>query len=249
MDYKKIFNQIVSDIEANPYLELIVSEFNEGLNAKELSKTKIELYDSLGYFKNILLNPIFDFYSQYNGLKIKWKISSSLDDKSYDKLLEDFTDWDIPNLDNKRDLEVGSINILPFEDVFIYEQDYFDKSNPDKSNSDDFFTHFGNHIYEGNSFGQLLFLFDLYSDTDCMSFVADEDNQELKVIQLSDYYIVWDNSKISYFESYVNFLAATRGSIISRKRFFEHYRGDKVDPLVFDTIPYDTEIEPTIFKI
>ncbi|WP_299885246.1 hypothetical protein [uncultured Lacinutrix sp.] len=240
MDYKKLFEQIIIDIKTNPYLELTEYKFNEGLNSKELEKLITELHESSSFYKKIKMESVFNFYSQFNGLTIKWKLSSKLDALSYKKLPELFTDLELPF---KRDIEIGCINILPFEDVFIYEQDYFDKSE-----TGDFFTHFGDYVYEGNSFGNMLYLFDLYSETDCMSFLPDEDNQEPKVVYLSDYYIVWDNTKVSFFDSYIIFLAATRGLINSREQIFDFYRGDKEKPIIFKTIPYNTEIEPTIFQ-
>ena len=240
MNYLKVFKNIKSSIEAHPYLEITECEINKGLSKEELKKAKKKLYKSLDYYKTVKLGSIFKFYKQCNGVTIKWKISSHLDEETYNNLPGKFPNLKLPF---DRDLDIGSINILPFDDVFINEQNYFDKSN-----SGDNFTQFGDYTYEGNSFGKMLFLFDLYSDTDCMAFVADQDNEKPKVIYLSDRYIIWDHSKISFFDSYINFLAATRGLTQSKEEYFDHYRGDKLEPLIFDSIPYETDVEPSIFK-
>ena len=81
-----------------------------------------------------------------------------------------------------------------------------------------------------------------------MAFVPDEDNKKPKIIQLLDYYIVWDSSRITYFDSYINFLAATRGLINSKEELIDYYSTHKDQPLIFDTIPFKTEIEPSLFK-
>lgn len=240
MNYLEIFNNIRKDIDENPYLELVEFNINKGLTENEFENKKKELLESSTFFKAIKMDPIFEFYKQCNGIKLKWKISSNLDENIYNKLPEKFPDLKLPHT---RDLFIGNINILPFDDVFIYEQDFFEKSD-----SGDFFTQFGDYIYEGNSFGKLLFIFDLFSDTQSMSFVPDEDNTSPKVILLSDYYIVWDNSMVSYFNSYINFLVCTRGLIESRNKVFNKYRGDKLEPLIYESVPFNTHIEPMIFR-
>lgn len=239
MKYLSVFEKIKEDVVSHPYLELVECQFNNGLSEVELQNLKTELYDCLSYLKSLDMEAIFEFYRECNGLTISWRIASNLDEKEYLELKEKFPDLTFPYT---RDLEIGKIKILPFEEVFIYEQDYFDKSA-----TEDHITQFGEYIYEGNSFGKLLFLFDLFSETCCMSFVTDEDNQEPKVIFLSDYYIVWDNSRITFFDSYINFLGITRGLIESRRKTFNYFRGDMKEPIIFENI-YNPDLEPSLFK-
>ena len=238
MNYLELFKSIEEDIKTHPYLQLTKCKINDGIS--NLENSKKELYETLGYLKNVNLNSIFEFYKQCDGLVIKWKIASHLSDEEYSRLPKKFPGFKLPY---NRESVIGSINILPFEDVFIYEQDYFETSSSENN-----YIHFGNHIYKRNSFGKLLFVFDLYSDTQCMAFVPDEDNKKPKIIQLLDYYIVWDSSRITYFDSYINFLAATRGLINSKEELIDYYSTYKDQPLIFDTIPFKTEIEPSLFK-
>ncbi|TDO68899.1 hypothetical protein EV143_1169 [Flavobacterium chryseum] len=239
MKYLSIFEKIKEDIIKHPYLELIECQFNSGLSEVELENLKTELYQCVGYFQSIDMKAIYKFYRECNGLTLSWRIASHLNEKEYLELKEKFPDLTFPYT---RDLEIGKIKILPFEEVFLYEQNYFDTSN-----SGDHFTQFNEYIYEGNSFGKMLFIFDLFSETCCMSFVPDEDNKEPKVIFLSDYYIVWDNSRITFFDSYINFLAVTRGLIESRKEIFDHFRGDTKKPIIYKK-KYGTDLEPSLFK-
>lgn len=238
MRYLSIFEKIKEDIITHPYLELVECQFNDGLSEAELENLKTELYQCVGYFESIDMEAIFKFYRECNGLTLSWRIASHLNEKEYLELKEKFPDLTFPYT---RDLEIGKIKMLPFEEVFLYEQNYFDTSD-----SGDHFTQFNEYTYNGNSFGKMLFIFDLFSETCCMSFVPDEDNKEPKVIFLSDYYIVWNNSRITFFDSYINFLAVTRGLIESREKIFDHFRGDTKDPILFKKD--DTDLEPSLFK-
>lgn len=241
MDYLKIFETIKKEVENHPFLELTTFKINKGL--PNIEESKKELYKGSGYWENVEMLPIFEFYQQCDGLTLKYKISSDLDGAAYLDFFEQFPDVKQP-LD--KGMEIGSINILPFKEVFIYEQEFFNKS--DETAEDDSFIHFGDYVYEGNSFGQLLFVFDLFSDTNCMAFVPDEDNQEPKIIQLLDYYIVWNSSRITFFESYIKFLAVTRGLIGSKDILLDYYAEHKNDPLIFHEFPFGTAVEPSLFK-
>ncbi|PKH50319.1 hypothetical protein CXF68_06220 [Tenacibaculum sp. Bg11-29] len=236
MDYIKIFKKIKNEIQNHPLLELVTFKINEGL--VDIEKTKEELYECLGYFETVQMESVFEFYKQCNGLVIKYKISSDIDE--YSELSKSYPDIDFSI---NKDAEIGSINILPFEDVFIYEQNYFDKSNEGED-----YMHFGNYTYKGNSFGKILFVFDLFSDTNCMAFVPDENKEEPKVIQLLDYYVVWNSSRVTFFESYLNFLAVTRGLIDSRGMLLDYYSKCKDNPLILKEVPYGSDFEPILFK-
>jgi len=240
MKYLEVFTKIKKDIEDHPFLELVTFECKPGIPQDDLASLVSELYEIHPYFKDIKMDAIFNFYKECNGLTLTWKIASHLDDETYIKLEEEWTDMDFPS---QKNAILGSIKILPFDDVFLYEQDYFE-TDP----SGDHFTQFGDFTYPGNSFGEMLFIFDLYSDTNCMSFVPDQDNQEPKVICLSDYYVVWDSSRVTFFDSYIYFLAVSRGLIKSRELLFNHYRGDKLDYIQLDSIPFNTAMEPILFK-
>lgn len=240
LDYTGVFQKIIKDIENHPYLELDFHQVNQGISAKYLTKIKEKLFQDLPYFESIDMKNIFQFYSEMNGLTLSWKISSDLDHKTYNSLKEKITDLTFPE---DRNEILGKINILPFEEVFLCDHDFFNISS-----SGDHFTEFDDFLYEGNSFSEILFLFDVFSDTECMSFIADNDDGH-KVILLQEDYKLWNHSKVSYFHSYMKFLAATRGLIESRIKTFSEYRGDKTKDILWAKIPYGTTIEPDLFKI
>jgi hypothetical protein len=241
MEYLKAFKKIEEDILNNPYLELIEKKYNPGIGENELGVLKDELFHNMKFFKSIKMNKVFNFYKECNGLTLSWGISSKLDDKAYCKLKEEISDLSFPD---DRNIEIGKINIRPFDEVFLYDPGYFE-TKP----SNEYQKEFNGFIYEGNTFGDLIFIFDLFSEESCMAFVPDEDNQEPKVILLSDRYVVWDSSRITFFDSYINFLTASRGVIANREMIYDCYRGDKLEPIFYETVPYGTDVESMIFRI
>jgi hypothetical protein len=234
LTYLDIFKQIAADIEAHPLLELIKVEYNSGISEEAISKY-------LSQAQNPAIEKVAMLYREANGLVISWKFSSDLDSKSFKRYQKEFDDYKIS--DSAREHEVGRIEFLPFEEVFVDPPHYFDTSD-----EGDFEVEFNGKVYPGNSLGKLMRPFDLFSEESCMSFIMEEGMQDLKVVLLSDYYIVWDNSRMTHLDDYISFLAITRGLIRSRGDVFSEYRGDLLDILKFK--PSDkAKVEPKLFKM
>lgn len=238
MNYRDTFLKIADDIRSHPDLELVDCCIGDELGQGGIEAKKEELWGAVPYFKTIRMDAIFDFYRECNGVHISWRLSPDVQSERLPDFIARF-----PILAISRNETLGCIRILPFDDVFIIMHRYFDTSDQGEH-----FTQFCDYTYEGDSFGKILFLFDLYSDTCAMSFVPDEDEHAPKVILVQDYYIVWDSSRVTFFESYVNFLAASRGLILSRETVFGEFRGDKLEPIEFASPPYGTSVEPSLFR-
>ncbi|SHE51933.1 hypothetical protein [Pedobacter caeni] len=93
IDYKKLFKQLLSELNEVTDLEVITSEIGKGTAAAEF--TDIE-----NSFRMKLTKDIYEFYSQVGFVNIEWRFKKPL------------------QLDEQEYVVDGKINILPLHDVF-----------------------------------------------------------------------------------------------------------------------------------
>lgn len=209
---------MVNDLKSNQAIEVLEDEVLTGYEDKTLMAYMDDLLYDLTFLKEFDFTDILDFYSQCGGCTISWTEK------------------------NKGNPHKGAIKILSFESVFLDIQQYFDTSLKSSIG-----TNFNGKHYKNKTFGELLFLFDVYSEQSGFALVFDSGNQP-KLMMLSDYYIVWDHSRVTDFKSYFKFLLASRGSYGCRHKLFSYHQGDMLEPIFFEEIPYGTEAEPFLFK-
>lgn len=219
MNYLEILEKIHVEIVNNPQLEIIEYVAKPGLNPSEMTKKVLRLRQVLPILDDYDLSAIVDLYKQCNGFKLRWKEKNSQEPKQ------------------------GAIEILPFDEVFLFRQDYFDVSIPNPDG-----TYFLNTHYPDNTFADRLFVFDAFSEFEGMAFVFDESSENPQLVKLTDYYVVWDSSKITELQSYFYFLQASRGCLSTRHKTFQLPLTETQAAITFDAAPFGTEVEPEIFR-
>jgi len=229
--YADGFKKLEGEIKTHPLLDLIESKISGPATAASIEKAEKAL--GKPFSPNLK-----DFYSQLNGVTLLWKFKN-LGDSDWEKLKSQLPGLTVK--DKHKTKPFASIKILPVEKCFVNPESFFDSSE-----KGDFEVEFAGKKYPGNSFGQLLRPFDLYSDTSCMSFVLIEGVAD-KVMQLSDAYIVWDYSKMSDFDNYIKMLFVTRGIEESRDKVYREYHGEE-QPLVKVDDAFVKEFTPPLFK-
>ena len=229
--YLTQFKELADTIKMHPSLDLIEFKHFGPASAEEIATAEKAIARKLSA-------PVLDFYQQTNGLRLSWKFKD-LAGEAWDEVVSK-----LPGLTVKESHKTkpfGVINLLSLDKCLINPERFFETSA-----EGDFSVEFNNKVYPGNSFGQHLRPVDLYSDDSCISFVF-EDNEPDKLMQLSDSYIVWDYSRVTDFDSYLNMLFITRGIMGSRDLIFREYRGDELPPLVVDEA-FIEQFTPPLFK-
>ncbi len=181
---------------------------------------------------------IKSFYQSTNGLTFSWRIKPGLDEATMNKIYQTEEE---PGYDYSKPL--GTIRILPLQEVLINDWQPPAETDPGGSNSFSFI----NKEYTYASFGRLLYPFDIFSDVQCMAFIIFPDETEYKVVMLDNYYSDWHSSRITDFETYIKLMCETGFTIPSRQRLFKKFRGDLEPFLNYESIPSDL-IVPAIFR-
>jgi len=104
----------------------------------------------------------------------------------------------------------------------------------DDSAEGDWDVEFINQTYQGNSLGQKLRPWDLFSEYECISFFINKEEKKIPIILLGDYYIVWNSSRLIDFNTYLDVVLHTKGVIEARNKILSKYRGDKESLITFD---------------
>ncbi len=183
MDYLKRFEAMKKEIESHPFLEVVEYKVN-----KPASKEAFKKVEDL--LKTKLADPIESFYSQANGLKFRWRIKQALSEKELEKLSEKYDDYTFEPDDDDEDQPFAFINLLPLEDS-ILKKKWEEIEIGVKTQTFEF----GNKTYPRVEFAKRLKPFDLFSLSNCMAFLIEEGKGNPEILQLQDYYIVWDNSR------------------------------------------------------
>jgi hypothetical protein len=233
--YVERFEAMVEEIKAHPWLEVVTFKVNPPASEQVFSDVEAKM-------KAPLAAHIRDFYSRANGLRLHWKIKSDLSDEEWEKVAEASDDYSIENSDDE-DIPFASINLIPLEESIItghwqsLKLDY-----PERQ------FEFQGKTYGHNEFAKRLRPFDVFTTYNCMAFVLEEGNGDPPAMLLGDYYIEWDNSRLTDFNSYLEMLLATRGISGARARIYGEDNGDLQPPLRTGTDYWTEERVPNLFK-
>lgn len=234
--YIERFSAITTEIEHHPLLELLEFRLNPPVSKNVIA----DVENKIGH---ALPAPMRDFYSQSNGLKLRWRILPDLPRRAVQKISEKFDDYSI-ELPENEDIPFAQINIVSLEDCFLnLNWEGFEFGEPEKT------IDYGGVVYLHDEFARRLKPFDLFSTYQCMAIVLEPDIINLKVILLSDHYIQWHFSRITDFASYLEMLIVTRGIVASRDRFYREYRGDLKPPLITGESDWKTDYIPKLFQM
>ena len=234
-NYVEIFSKIKSEIEEHSLLELVEFQVYPSISKDII----IAVEQKIG---QPLADPILNFYGQTNGLKLTWRWNSRLSLEEFERAKEKYDDYPA-ELDGNEDIPYACINLISLEDCFLnLAWDGLELGDTQAT------TEFGGVAHPHDNFAKMVKPFDLFSTFYSMAFVLEEGVVDPKVILLSDYYVQWNYSRITNFESYLEFLLVSRGIVESRKRLYSEYRGDLKPVLQTPSGYWKTEDIPKLFR-
>ncbi|MBE9232467.1 SMI1/KNR4 family protein [Cuspidothrix issatschenkoi LEGE 03284] len=244
MVYLERFRAMVNEIESHPLLEVVDFTINKPTTNELLTTVEERLGASLA-------EPIRNFYTEANGLRLYWKIKSGLTDEDLDSIEDEYDDYDIGVPDDEENVEeeypFAQINLISLDDC-ILNLNWHNKIIYDELSSEDEEVEFAGKNYSERDFERRLKPFDLFSSYACMAFFLEEGIGNPKILRLSSHYVEWDNSRITDFASYLEMLLATRGIVEAREKIYNSYRGDRESPLVTLHNYWTQEHIPKLFR-
>ncbi|BAZ00997.1 hypothetical protein NIES37_49950 [Tolypothrix tenuis PCC 7101] len=217
-NYVEKFETLVREVESNQFLEVTEFKVNSPISKQKLADIEVAIEKKLD-------KSIINFYRQMNGLTLNWRVKPDLanDEQAFEKIRDRYDDYYIKWPEDETDaIPFAKIDILPLENCLI-ERNWQEIIIPQPDET----IEFANVSYQHSDFTKRLKPFDVFSDYSCMSFILENDNDNPKVLLLSDYYIEWEESRITDFESYLEMLLVTRGIVESRSRIYGEYEGHK----------------------
>lgn len=215
--YVERFRKMAEEIEAHPALEVVTFKVKAPAPAEELRAAEEVLGAKLAA-------PLRRFYAEANGLHLHWRVREETAPEELLKIQEKFDDYDV-QLPEDEDIPFAQIRLLGLLES-LKKKRWPQLAQMGKSGGDQPFE-FRRATYTYRDFGKRLRPFDIYTSYECMAFFVEEGVGDPKVLLLSDYYSEWDQTRITDFATYLEFLLATRGIGEARKKFFGEYRGDR----------------------
>jgi hypothetical protein len=234
-EYLERFRAMVEELRLLPFVEVVKFEMPLPATEEDLEAVEKRLGAPLA-------GPLRDFYGLANGLELRWRIKPDLDEKEIKRLQRKSSDYpfELPEQDEN---PFAYINLLPLRDSIVrrrwkelnvqVEQETFE---------------FGDKTRPYEEFRKSLKPFDLFSLYDCMAFQIEKGNSDPTVLLLSDYYIEWNNSRLTDFASYLEMLLVTRGIVQARDAIYADYRGDQKPPLRTPPSYWKKKHVPRLFR-
>lgn len=213
--YLERFNKLVAELKAHPKVEVLTYHTFQPVRVQEIEKIEQQIGFKLD-------ETIKQFYSETNGLQLRWILMSNEDfDAAVHVFSEVILAWDCAMVDYRP--EDGCIMILPIESIFEANFDHIKPSIAEVISIAD-------TTYTLPDFYKKIKPFDQFSYYCDMAFFVDKDNQQ-RVLMGDEQHLCYTDSHLTNFESYLEFLLATKGVCQKRKQFYGHYQGYKL-PLV-----------------
>lgn len=220
-EYFARFLDMVEELKSEPYIQVLHFELFEAAKPQDISKIEEMLGCSLD-------SSIKDFYMVSNGLQLKWihKQNPRFDSKHhcYREGGFDFLEpleW--------YGLEDGCVNILPLQMAFV-EQDWGDIvwSYADEEQS----IEFGGTTHNLLELMQGMKPLDLFSKSSAMVFLVEEGVANPKVLLAQDHFADVESSRITNFDSYIEFVLHHWGLVEERRKFYCEYGGHHMQMVI-----------------
>jgi hypothetical protein len=219
VDFRAELDALAAKVLRNPLLELL--EFRTG---SPLPKESIDVAEQR--FGAPLPASLRQLYGSVDGATLRWRFRPDLDERTRGRVNEEFatavTRHDIFNV-------AGAVDILSLEHMLFDEEYRLPQSEPDEGEFE-----FDEVVYSNNKFCGMLRLFDVVDDYFAMAFVPQPGRSDWQMIWLSDHWIEYDFSRVTYLEDYLRYVVATWGLVNARDELFGEYRGDRRKPLRYD---------------
>ena len=164
---------------------------------------------------------IVDFYKETNGFQLRW-ISKSYPRFNPSIHVENELPFTYLEVITEEFYFDGCVNILPINEVFfdidwntvfIFEEDAGKTFN------------FQHENFNLLHLKQKLRPFDLFSRNECMSFFNGSSNDFLPCVLQQSYYLDFNTSRITDFNSYLEFVLANRAASKFRRSFYNKING------------------------
>lgn len=216
-DFLPRYQQMVATLEANPNVRILKRHI-----APPASEADIRaVHEHLG----AELDPaILNFYRQCDGLSLMWVTTDNPNADSNNTNFNDYHPGD------------GAINIYPIKLTFVDANwdgvHYFDFM---KDHADD--QEFAGQSYQLWDFSRSIRVFDdfnIYNMAGFIMIAAEGDPLNPPISIGDDHGACWTDARLTDFESYMELLLATYGSIEARRRTLLTYAGHRSKPLRLD---------------
>jgi hypothetical protein len=219
-DFRTELAALAEDIRRDPVAELF--EFEIGAPVSEEAFEAAE-----ARFGMPLPVPLRRLYRSLGSARLSWCFTSNLDERSRRRIAErdPYTISDIGLFD-------GSVRIVPLEKM-LFDED-FAMPQLDWDEGEEPETEFAGDVYADNEFNRMVRHFDAVDGYYAMSFIAQPDCADWKMMFLGDHWIESDHSRVTYLDDYLRYVVATRGLVSARLALFSEYRGDRREPLRYD---------------
>ena len=206
-DYRQAFTEMAAAIAADPHFVVEAFATGDPLAPDAIAALEAET----GY---VLTDALRGFYAQMDGLRLKWSLDPDLDPAEQLTFAMANPDRHLSNSDAAA--ADAAIRILPLRDVLAL--DWRDELYYEPE--------FGFHGRELSleAFHESLRPFDVFSDYRAR-ILGFTDKRDPRVFLLDDNHGVWDESKGTDVESYLEFILATRGESDERKRWLYAWLG------------------------
>jgi hypothetical protein len=219
-NFRTELEHLAAQITRHPLTDVLAYEIRE-------PATDALIQDVEAKFGRKIPRSVADLYRLVNGVTLRWRFKEDLDEPTRDRIIEEFApDTSAPE---NVFLLAGSIELAPLENVLLHE----DYTLPQIEEENDEFV-FDGVTYSDNEFCGMLRIFDAVSQGSAMAFVTQPDVDAWKLMWLTDDWLVYDSSRVTWLEDYLRLVIATWGLVTARDSMFVEYRGYEDEPVTFD---------------
>lgn len=220
MSYLARFNQLAEELKAHPKVRLLAYHQFDPIDPQRV----LELEKKIGL---TLDRRIKDFYLESNGLQLRWIFENNEDlDERLHQWKAEAEHWNYAKEAFR--VEDGVIFILPFEQMFSSSpQHEFDLMAGQEE------LNFMGQNYDLVDFHQKIRPLDAFSSYCNMVFFMDGSAYP-PLLMGDEHCSNYTDSRLTDFESYMEFLLATKGICRKRKSFYGQYEGHTLANLQTD---------------
>jgi hypothetical protein len=172
---------------------------------------------------------VAEFFRESNGLQIRWTLTQAISDAASigrDKQAEDHHQsfaWMLPW--ERRLQDTGIINILPLDKILLSDWKGFTWFGSERGSK-----RFLGIEYQYVNFLKMMKPFDIFGKYYTMVLFMKPTVATPLVLLAEDNLTDYSSSKITNFESYLEFLLATEGAVVERPRFYSDKWNSSEEP-------------------
>ncbi len=219
-DYIQRFKDLAATLESHPKIELLNFETFPPVSEEEIKRVEDHLACPLD-------EKIRGFFKESNGLQLLW-VHKENDDYNPETFPKFAGSLNQPEYSDAYRYSDGCIYIQELRDIFLessWEDVIWRSSQKGKNIS------FRGKDWDALALMKGVYPFDIYAESECMAFLAPKGHHSQEVLMAKDYYIEIDGSRITNFESYLEFLLATMGAVSYRSKVFAKPQGHRMEVL------------------